>query len=83
MTSEEVQQEEVEEKVVDTRSHYAKYKKAHKKYEASEKGQIARKRYMTSDKGVAARKRYMKKRYEENKAILKAAREAGIDGRTE
>lgn len=72
-----------EEKVVDTRSHYAKYKGAHKKYEKSEKGQIARKRYMTSEKGVAARKRYMKKRYEEQKAILKAAREAGIDGRTD
>lgn len=65
-------------KVVDDRSHYAKYTKAHQKYEKSEKGQVARNKYMSSDKGRETRKRYMKRRYEEQKAILKAAKEAGI-----
>ncbi len=62
----------------DTRSHYAKYTRAHKKYEKSAKGQAARSRYMNSDKGKAARKRYRAKRDAENKRILKLAREAGI-----
>ncbi len=63
---------------IDTRSHYAKYTVAHKKYERSAKGKVARERYMQSDKGKAARKRYRAKRDAENKRILKLAREAGI-----
>ncbi len=66
------------EKEIDTRSHYAKYTRAHKKYEGSTKGKAARERYMNSVKGKAARKRYRAKRDAENKRILKLAREAGI-----
>ena len=62
----------------DTRSHYAKYTVAHKKYEKSEKGKVARERYMSSDKGKAARKRYRAKRDAENKRILQLAKQAGI-----
>ncbi len=68
--------DEPEEK--DTRSHYAKYTTAHKKYEKSAKGKVARERYMNSDKGKAARKRYRAKRDAENKRILRLAKEAGI-----
>ncbi len=70
--------EETEEDEIDTRSHYAKYTAAHKKYERSQKGKDARERYMSSDKGKASRKRYRAKRDAENKRILKLAREAGI-----
>ncbi len=70
--------EEGTEEVPDTRSHYAKYKGAHKKYEKSAKGKAARERYMNSDKGKAARKRYRSKRDAENKEILRLAKEAGI-----
>lgn len=62
----------------DDRSHYARYKGAHQKYEQSEKGQAAREKYMGSDKGKATRKRYMKRRYAEQKEILRQAKEAGI-----
>ena len=72
MTAKKQQAEEV-----DTRSHYAKYTTAHKKYEGSEKGKAARQRYMSSDKGKAARKRYQTKRNAEIKELLKAARESG------
>ncbi len=67
-----------EAKQTDERSHYAKYKSAHQKYEKSEKGSAAREKYMSSEKGKSTRKRYMKKRYEEQKKILKAAKAAGI-----
>ncbi len=71
------------EQQTDTRSHYAKYTQAHKKYEQSEKGRRARQKYMSSAKGKAARKRYQGKRNAEIKQLLKAAREAGADARTE
>ena len=61
----------------DERSHYAKYTKAHKKYEHSAKGKIARKRYMSSEKGRAARKRYQTKRNKQLKQLLKEARDSG------
>jgi hypothetical protein len=66
-----------EQEEVDERSHYAKYTKAHKKYEGSAKGKIARKRYMSSPKGKAARKRYQSKRQKMLKQLLKEARESG------
>lgn len=69
---------EEDSKVVDLRSHYAKYTQAHKKYEQSVKGRAAREKYMSSEKGKVTRKKYMKKRYEEQKEILKQAKEAGI-----
>lgn len=47
---------------LDTRSHYAKYEAAHRKYQNSAKGKAARKRYMESAKGKAARKRAQKGR---------------------
>lgn len=72
------QDETAADETVDTRSHYAKYTRAHKKYEKSAKGKVARERYMSSDKGKAARKRYRAKRDAENKRILKLAKEAGI-----
>jgi hypothetical protein len=68
---------------VDTRSHYAKYTEAHKKYEQSEKGKRARQKYMSSAKGKAARKKYQTKRNAEIKELLKAAREAGADARAD
>lgn len=73
-----VEGDEPTEPEVDTRSHYAKYTQAHKKYEQSAKGQAAREKYMKSPKGIAARKRYRAKRDAENKRILKLAKEAGI-----
>lgn len=77
-TQENQDQDESGKDEVDTRSHYAKYTVAHKKYEKSQKGKVARERYMNSDKGKAARKRYRAKRDAENKRILKLARDAGI-----
>ncbi len=71
-------EDESTEEIPDTRSHYAKYTRAHKKYEKSAKGKVARERYMNSDKGKAARKRYRAKRDAENKRILRLAKEAGI-----
>lgn len=62
----------------DVRSHYAKYKAAHQKYEGSSKGKAAREKYMSSEKGKATRRKYMRGRYEEMKEILRAAKEAGI-----
>jgi len=71
-----------EQEQIDTRSHYAKYTVAHKKYEHSEKGKVARAKYMSSEKGKAARKRYQDKRNAEIKQLLKHARESGADART-
>lgn len=59
----------------ETISHYAKYKKAHLKYQNSEKGKEARKRYMQSEKGKEARRRAQKKRAERIKQGLELLKE--------
>ena len=58
-----------------TQSHYKRYTKAHQKYEKSAKGKQAREKYTQSEKGKETRRTYMRKRYLEQKELLKQARE--------